>query len=115
MIEEELLMRLMMLKAATKKGVNYRRLSLRGVQQVVLAFVDNFRDMAKHPILRMRRHAKMWLHLVERTVTERPGRNELQRGKRRAKCTRWLQKPRHEYFEHFCSENPPIKILDSPA
>jgi len=44
MIEKELLMRLIMLKAATKKGVNHRRLSLRGVQQVVLAFVDNSKD-----------------------------------------------------------------------
>ena len=123
MIEKELLMhqivynlmRLIMLKAATEHGVNHRRLSFRGVQQVVLAFVDNFRDMAKRPILRMRQRAKMWLHLVERTVSERPGRNEPRRVKRRPKCTRWLQKPRHEYFEHFRSENPPMKILDNPA
>lgn len=123
MIEKELLMhqivynlmRLIMLKAAIDHGVNHRRLSFRGVQQVVLAFVDNFRDMAKRPILRMRQHAKMWLHLVEKTVTERPGRNEPRRVKRRPKCTRWLQKPRHEYFEHFRSENPPTKILDNPA
>lgn len=123
MIEKELLMhqivynlmRLIMLKAANDHGVNHRRLSFRGVQQVVLAFVDNFRDMAARPILRMRQRAKMWLHLIERTVTERPGRNEPRRVKRRPKCTRWLQKPRHEYFEHFRSENPPTKIIDNPA
>jgi len=123
MIEKELLMhqivynlmRLVMLKAANDQGVNHRRLSFRGVQQVVLAFADNFRNMAKRPILRMRQRAKMWLHLVERTVTERPGRNEPRRVKRRPKCTRWLQKPRHQYFEHFRSENPPTKILDNPA
>jgi len=109
------LMRLIMLKASKDHGVNHRRLSFRGVQQVVLAFVDNFRDMAKRPILRMRQRAKMWLHLIERTVTERPGRNEPRRVKRRPKCTRWLQKPRHEYFEHFRSENPPMKILDNLA
>mgnify|MGYP006282723775 FL=1 len=123
MVEKELLMhqivynlmRLIMLKAAKDHGVNHRRLSFRGVQQVLLAFVDNFRDMAKRPILRMRQRAKMWLHLIERTVTERPGRNEPRRVKRRPKCTRWLQKPRHEYFQHFRSDNPPMKILDNPA
>lgn len=123
MIEKELLMhqivynlmRLVMLKAATEHGVNHRRLSFRGTQQVVLAFVDNFRDMASRPILRMKQRAKMWLHLVERIVIERPGRNEPRRVKRRPKCSRWLQKPRHEYFEHFRSENPPVKILDKPA
>ena len=45
MIEKELMMRLIMLKAATEKGVNHRRLSLRCVQQVVLAFVDNSKDL----------------------------------------------------------------------
>jgi len=123
MIEKELLMhqivynlmRLVMLKAAVEHGANHRRLSFRGVQQVVLAFVDNFRDMTKKPLLRIQLRAKMWQHIVERIVTERPGRNEPRRVKRRPKCTRWLQKPRHQYFEHFRSENPPAKILDLPA
>ena len=123
MIEKELLMhqivynlmRLIMLKAAIEHGVNHRRLSFRGVQQVVLAFIDNFREMANRPILRMQQRAKMWLRVAERIVAERPGRNEPRRVKRRPKCTYWLQKPRHEYFEHFRSENPPIKILDNPA
>ena len=46
---------------------------------------------------------------------ERPGRNEPRRVKRRPKCTRWLQRPRHEYFEHFRSDEPVSKILDTPA
>jgi len=37
MIEKELLMRLIMLKAATEKGVNHRHLSLRGVQSCACA------------------------------------------------------------------------------
>lgn len=123
MIEKELLMhqivynlmRLVMLKAAKEQGINHRRLSFRGTQQVILAFASNFQGLAKRPILRMRQRAKMWLHLVERSVSERPGRNEPRRVKRRPKCTDWLQKPRHEYFEHFSSENPPTKILDNPA
>lgn len=109
------LMRLIVLKAGKDHGVNHRRLSFRGTQQVILAFVDNFRNIAKRPILRMRQRAKMWLHLVERTLTERLGRNEPRRVKRRPTCTNWLQKPRHKYFEHCRSENTPIKILDKQA
>jgi len=123
MIEKELLMhqivynlmRLVMLKAATAHGVNHRRLSFRGVQQVIQAFVDNFRDLACRPLLRLQQRAKMWARIAERIVTERPGRNEPRRVKRRPKCTRWLQKPRYQYFEHFRCENPPMKILDNPA
>lgn len=123
MIEKELLMhqivynlmRLVMLKAATAHGVNQRRLSFRGTQQVIQAFVKNFSDMARHPLLRIQQRAKMWARIAERIVTERPGRNEPRRVKRRPKCTYWLQKPRHEYFEHFRCENPPMKILDNPA
>lgn len=123
MIEKELLMhqivynlmRLIMLKAATANGVNHRRLSFRGTQQVIHAFVKNFRDLAFRPLLRIQQRAKMWACVAERIVTERPGRNEPRRVKRRPKCSRWLQKPRHEYFEHFRCENPPIKILDNPA
>jgi hypothetical protein len=123
MIEKELLMyqivynlmRLVMLKAATAHRVNHRRLSFRGVQQVIQAFVENFRDLACHPLLRLRQRAKMWARIAERIVTERPGRNEPRRVKRRRKCTRWLQKLRHQYFEHFRCENPPMNILDNPA
>ncbi len=123
MIEKELLMhlivynlmRLVMLKAAKEHGVNHRRLSFRGVQQVIHAFVESFRDLVCRPLLRIRQRAKMWTHIAERVVTERPGRNEPRRVKRRPKCTRWLQKPRHEYFEHFRCENPPMKILDNIA
>lgn len=120
MIEKELLMhqivynlmRLVMLKAAIAHGVNHRRLSFRGVQQVIQSFVQNFRDLACRPLLRLQQRAKMWARIAERIVTERPGRNEPRRVKRRPKCTRWLQKPRHQYFEHFRCDNPPIKILD---
>jgi len=123
LIEKELLMhqivynlmRLVMLKAATANGISHRRLSFRGVQQVILAFVDNFRELACRPLLRLQQREKMWARIAERNVTERPGRNEPRRVKRRPKCTRWLQKPRNEYFEHFQCEKPPMKILDNPA
>lgn len=123
LIEKELLMhqivynlmRLVMLKAATAHGVNHRRLSFRGVQQVIHAFVENFRGLACRPLLRLQQRAKMWARIAERIVTDRPGRNEPRRVKRRPKCTRWLQRPRHQYFEHFRCENPPMKILDHPA
>ena len=123
MIEKELLMyqivynlmRLIMLKAAKEHGVNHRRLSFRGVQQVIHAFVKNFRSLVSRPLLRTKERAKMWAHIAERTVTERPGRNEPRRVKRRSKWTQWLQKPRHQYFEYFRCENPPMKILDNCA
>lgn len=123
MIEKELLMhqivynliRLVMLKASTQQNVNHRRISFRGTQQVILAFTKNFRNMAIRPVLRQRKRANMWKRIVERIVIERPGRNEPRRVKRRPKCTRWLQKPRHQYFEHFRSDNPPAKILDAYA
>lgn len=123
MIEKELLMhqivynlmRLIMLKASKAHGVNHRRLSFRGVQQVIHAFAENFRDLVYRPLLRTQQRAKMWVRIAERAVTKRPGRNEPRRVKRRPKCTRWLQKPRHEYFEHFRCENPPMEILDNYA
>jgi hypothetical protein len=108
-------MRLVMLKAAMAHGVNHRRLSFRGVQQVIQAFLENFRELAFRPLLRLQQRAKMWARIAERIVTERPGRNEPRRVKRRPKCSSWLQKPRHQYFEHFRCENPPMKILDNPA
>jgi len=121
MIEKELLMhqivynlmRLIMLKSAKDHMTNHRRISFRGTQQVILAFTQNFRDLARHPILRIQQRAKMCLHIVERITTERPGRNEPRRVKRRPKCTRWLQKPRTQYFEHFRADITPMKILDA--
>ena len=123
MIEKELLMhqivynlmRLVMLKAASAHGVNHRRLSFRGTQQVIHACAKHFRNLASSPRLRLQQRFKMWAKIAQRLVTERPGRNEPRRVKRRPKCTRWLQKPRHLYFEHFFCENPPLKILDNPA
>ena len=109
------LMRLLMLKSGMAHVVNHRRLSFRGTQQVLHACRESFRGLGVRPVLRSRQVRHMWRRIAERLVTERPGRNEPRRVKRRPKCTRWLQKPRHEYFEHFRSENPPLKILDLPA
>lgn len=120
MIEKELLMyqivynlmRLIMLKAGMAHRVNHRRLSFRGAQQAIHACRELFQKMASRPVLRLQQRMQMWARIAERIVLERPGRNEPRRVKRRPKCTRWLQKPRHQYFEHFRSENPPMKILD---
>jgi hypothetical protein len=109
------LIRLLMVKAGAAHGVNHRRLSFRGVQQALGACREKFAGLALRPVLRGAQVRGMWQRIAERAVTERPGRNEPRRVKRRPKCTRWLQKPRHEYFEHFRSENPPLKILDQPA
>lgn len=123
MIEKELLMhqivynlmRLVMLKAGTAHDVNHRRLSFRGTQQVIHACAKHFHNLASRPRLRVQQRISMWAHIAQRLVTERPGRNEPRRVKRRPKCTRWLQKPRHLYFEQFFCENLPVKILDNPA
>jgi hypothetical protein len=109
------LVRLLMLKAGMVHGVNHRRLSFRGTQQVLHACREGFADLGARPVLRTRQTIEMWRRIAERGVTERPGRNEPRRVKRRPKCSRWLQKPRHQYFEHFRSENPPLKILDEAA
>lgn len=123
MISKEILMymifynliRLLMLKAGLRHGVNHRRLSFRGVQQSMQASRAGFRNVGGHPVLRGREKVAMWERVAERIVVERPGRNEPRRVKRRPKCTRWLQKPRHEYFEHFRSDEAPMKSLDNAA
>lgn len=109
------LMRLVMLKAGISHGVNHRRLSFRGTQQVLSASRSGFGKLGNRPLLRTRQVCSMLLRIAERPVHERPGRNEPRRVKRRPKCSRWLQKPRHQYFEHFRSDNPPLKILDVAA
>lgn len=109
------LLRLLMLKAGQVHGVNHRRLSFKGALQVMEESRANFRTVVGHPRLRMREVARLWERIAERYVEERPGRNEPRRVKRRPKCTRWLQKPRHSYFEYFRSDNPPLKILDTLA
>lgn len=109
------LIRLLMLKAGVEHGVNHRRLSFRGTQQVIHACREGFAELGTRPILRQNQVREMRRRIAERSVIERPGRNEPRRVKRRPKCSRWLQKPRHQYFEHFRSENPPLKILDQVA
>jgi hypothetical protein len=109
------LVRLLMLKAGVIHGVNHRRLSFRGTQQVIHACRESFAGLGIKPRLRRLRGTEMWRRIAERIVIERPGRNEPRRVKRRPKCTRWLQKPRHQYFEHFRSDDPPAKILDCAA
>jgi len=109
------LIRLLMLKAGSTHHVNHRRLSFRGVQQALHACRSGFADLGGRPEKWKQATAQMWERIAERIVIERPGRNEPRRVKRRPKCTRWMQKPRQEYFEHFRSEDPPTKILDDLA
>ena len=109
------LLRLLMLKAGQIHGVNHRRLSFKGALQVLEESRSGFSDVVGRPRLRAREAENFWERIAERYVEERPGRNEPRRVKRRPKCTRWLQKPRHSYFEHFRSDEPPLKILDQAA
>lgn len=109
------LIRLLMLKAAVTQGVSHRKLSFKGVLQVVSECRAEFKTLANRPRIRAERKTNLWSRIAERILNERPGRNEPRRVKRRPKCTRWLQKPRHSYFEYFRSESLPLKILDSCA
>ena len=109
------LIRLLMLKAAVTHGVSHRKLSFKGVLQVISECRVEFKTLANRPRLRAERTSNLWCRIAERNLQERPGRNEPRRVKRRPKCSRWLQKPRHTYFEHFRSEIPPLKILDPCA
>ncbi len=109
------LLRLLMLKAGQLHGVNHRRLSFKGALQVLEETRGEFRMMGDRPKRGEREVGNLWERIAERYVEERPGRSEPRRVKRRPKCTRWLQKPRHSYFEHFRNDDPPLKILDQVA
>jgi len=107
--------RLLMLKAGNVHGVNHRRISFKGVLQVLEECRSSFGGVAGKPRLLERERDNLWLRIAERMVEERPGRNEPRKKKRRPKSYGWLQKPRHSYFEHFRNEKPPSKILDQAA
>ena len=123
MVHKEVLMhmiaynvvRLLMLKAGNVHGVNHRRISFKGVLQVLEECRSGFGKVVGKPRLLERERDNLWLRIAERIVDERPGRNEPRKKKRRPKSYGWLQKPRHSYFEYFRNENPPSKILDQAA
>lgn len=107
--------RLLMLKAAANHGCSHRRISFKGVLQVLEASRPGFENAANKPRLLSREKDALLLRLAERAEPERPGRNEPRKKKRRPKSYGWLQQPRHAYFEHFRNDEPPLKILDEAA
>lgn len=109
------LVRLMMIKAGKTHGINHRRISFKGVVQVLEECRGGFEKMMGKPRLLAEEKANLWHRIAERIVAERPGRNEPRKKKRRPKSYGWLQKPRHAYFEHFQNPSPPNKILDQVA
>ena len=123
MVRKEVLMhmivynaiRLLMLKAGAVFGVSHRRISFKGVVQVLGESRASFAGVAGRPRLEARAKGVLLERVDERVVPERPGRNEPRKKKRRPKSYGWLQKPRHSYFEHFRCEIPPRKILDECA
>ena len=123
MVRKEVLMhmiaynaiRLLMLKAGKAYGVSHRRISFKGVIQVLEGCRGGFAKVSGKPRLEATEKENLLLRIAERVVIERPGRNEPRKKKRRPKSYGWLQKPRHAYFEHFRNENPPRKILDEAA
>ena len=123
MLEKELLMhllaynviRLLMLKAGQLHGVNHRRISSKGVLQVLAESRVAFQGLGRRPRLLERERDPLLACIAERVVRERPGRNEPRKKKRRPKSYGWLQRPRYSYFEYFRSEESPLKVLDQPA
>lgn len=123
MVRKEVLMhmiaynvvRLLMLKAGKIHGVSHRRISFKGVLQVLEECRVGFEKSSGKPRLEEAEKDNLLLRIAERVVVERPGRNEPRKKKRRPKPYGWLQKPRHTYFEHFRNETPPRKILDEAA
>jgi hypothetical protein len=107
--------RLLMLKAATVHQCSHRRIGFKGVLQVLDACRSGFERVADKPLLLSREKDNLLTRIAERTVPERPGRNEPRKKKRRPKSYGWLQRPRHSYFEHFRNDEPPVKILDEVA
>jgi hypothetical protein len=123
MVRKEVLMhliaynvvRLLMLKAGKAHGVNHRRISFKGVIQVLEECRIGFEKALGKPRLLAAEKDNLWERIAERVVVERPGRSEPRKKKRRPKSYGWMQQPRHTFFEHFKNENPPRKILDEPA
>lgn len=123
MLRKEILMhmiaynalRLLMLKAGKLHGCSHRRISFKGVIQVLEGSASGFaKGRGQSRLLEVER-SNLFARIAERLVPCRPGRNEPRKKKRRPKSYGWLQRPRHQYFEHFRDENPPLKILDQPA
>ena len=109
------LIKLLMLKAAAEHGVSHRRIGFKGVLQVLDKFRVGFQKYANQPRKLREEKSNLLLRIAERLVPYRPGRNEPRKKKRRPKSYGWLQKPRHEYFEHFRSEIVPMQILEQHA
>ena len=95
MVEKELLMhllaynviRLLMLKAGQLHGVNHRRISSKGVLQVLAASRVAFQGLGRRPRLLERERDHLLACIAERVVRERPGRNEPRKKKRRPKSS----------------------------
>jgi len=123
MIRKEIMMhmiaynalRLLMFKAGKKHGRNHRRLSFKGALQALFGSISGFAGVWKKPVIRKRERDNLLRRIAERVVPERPGRNEPRKLKRRPKPFGWMQQPRHEYPEHFQTDDHPIKILDAVA
>ena len=121
MIRKEIMMhmiaynalRLLMLKAGKAHGRNHRRLSFKGVLQVLFSSASAFAGVWRNASLRKRERDNFLRRLAERIVPDRPGRNEPRKLKRRPKSYGWMQQPRHEYAEHFQTDDYPAKVLDA--
>lgn len=107
--------RLLMLKSAAVHSGSHRNISFKGVLQVLDASRAGFQRVADKPRCLAAEKDNLLRRIAERTLVDRPGRNEPRKKKRRPKSYGWLQRPRHAYFEHFRNDDPPARILDEAA
>ena len=108
-------LRLLMFKAGKKHGRNHRRISFKGALQVLFSSIGGFAGVWTKTVIHQRERDNLFRRIAERVVPDRPGRNEPRKLKRRPKAFGWIQQPRHEYPEHFRTDQYPIKILDAVA
>lgn len=109
------LIRLLMFKAARVCGVSHRRISFKGVIQVMEESVCSFTKHANRPKKWKAERMNLYERIAERNLPDRPGRYQPRKKKRRPKSYGWLQQPRHHYFEHYRNPRPPLYVLDEAA
>lgn len=92
-------LRLLMLKASVRTGANLRRISFKGTIQVIATWSGSFCGLHHKPMVRAELFGQLLDQIAERTVLERPGRQEPREVKRRPKPYKLMTTPRREFHE----------------
>lgn len=90
-------LRLLMVQASVREGVNLWRLSFKGTLQVVAAWDRSFAGLGHRPEARRRLYGELLAQIAQRTNPHRPGRQEPRAQKRRPKPYPFLMEPRRAF------------------